>query len=104
MPDALGSDGRSHRWVGAVCVAGIRIKITDLRIVPQRVERPLGSLVDFNGNTRSYQLGGGNFVTTLIGDAVLERELRESARVQRWISDDARGAGTRRHEEGLIAS
>jgi L-alanine-DL-glutamate epimerase-like enolase superfamily enzyme len=43
-------------------VAGVRMKITDLRIVRLRVERELGSLIDYNGNTRSYQLGGGNFV------------------------------------------
>jgi D-galactarolactone cycloisomerase len=42
--------------------AGVRMKITDLRVVKLRVERDLGSLVDYNGNTRSYQLGGGNFV------------------------------------------
>ena len=42
--------------------AGVKMKITDLRIVPLRVERQLGSLVDYNGNTRKYQLGGGNFV------------------------------------------
>jgi L-alanine-DL-glutamate epimerase-like enolase superfamily enzyme len=42
--------------------AGTKMKITDLRVVTLRVERPLGSLVDFNGNTRTYQLGGGNFV------------------------------------------
>jgi len=42
--------------------AGVKMKITDLRIIPLRVEREVGSLIDFNGNTRSYQLGGGNFV------------------------------------------
>ena len=42
--------------------AGTKIKITDLRLVALRIERQLGSLVDFNGNTRNYQLGGGNFV------------------------------------------
>jgi L-alanine-DL-glutamate epimerase-like enolase superfamily enzyme len=43
-------------------LAGVKMKITDLRIIPLRIERQLGSLVDYNGNTRSYQLGGGNFV------------------------------------------
>ena len=42
--------------------AGTKMKITDLRLVSLRVERQVGSLVDFNGNTRNYQLGGGNFV------------------------------------------
>jgi L-alanine-DL-glutamate epimerase-like enolase superfamily enzyme len=42
--------------------AGIKMKITDLRVVRLRVERELGSLVDYGGGTRSYQLGGGNFV------------------------------------------
>ena len=42
--------------------AGVPMKITDLRIVPLRVERQLGTLIDFVGNTRSYQLGGGNYI------------------------------------------
>jgi L-alanine-DL-glutamate epimerase-like enolase superfamily enzyme len=42
--------------------AGIKMKITDLRVVRLRVERELGSLVDYGGSTRTYQLGGGNFV------------------------------------------
>ena len=33
--------------------AGTKMKITDLRLVSLRVERQLGSLVDFNGNTRN---------------------------------------------------
>jgi L-alanine-DL-glutamate epimerase-like enolase superfamily enzyme len=43
-------------------LAGVSAKITDVRIVPLRVMKELGSLVDFNGGTRSYRLGGGNFV------------------------------------------
>jgi len=43
-------------------LAGVNAKITDVRIVPLRVMKELGSLVDFNGGTRSYRLGGGNFV------------------------------------------
>lgn len=43
-------------------LAGINLKVTDLRIVPLRVVRDVGSLVDFRGNTRSYQLGGGSFI------------------------------------------
>ena len=42
--------------------AGMKMKIADLRIVPLRLEKQLGTLVDYNGNTRSYQRGGGNFV------------------------------------------
>ncbi len=42
--------------------AGITMKITDLKVRPLRVVREVGSLVDFAGNTRTYQLGGGNFV------------------------------------------
>src|SRR5215212_7677649 len=43
-------------------LAGVRAKITDVRIVPLRVVKEVGSLVDFAGGTRSYRLGGGNFV------------------------------------------
>ncbi|MEO6080373.1 MAG: mandelate racemase/muconate lactonizing enzyme family protein [Steroidobacteraceae bacterium] len=43
-------------------LAGVNIKITDVRIVPLRVIKEVGSLVDFAGGTRSYRLGGGSFV------------------------------------------
>jgi L-alanine-DL-glutamate epimerase-like enolase superfamily enzyme len=43
-------------------LAGVKAEITDVRVAPLRVVKELGSLVDFAGGTRSYRLGGGNFV------------------------------------------
>src|SRR5271170_7483367 len=41
---------------------GARIKITDVRIVPLRVMKDLGSYPDWLGNPRPIRIGGGAFV------------------------------------------
>src|ERR1700686_5681887 len=41
---------------------GARIKITDVRIVPLRTVKDLGSYPDWLGNPRPIRIGGGAFV------------------------------------------
>ena len=41
---------------------GARIKITDVRIVPLRTIKDLGSYPDWLGNPRSIRIGGGAIV------------------------------------------
>jgi L-alanine-DL-glutamate epimerase-like enolase superfamily enzyme len=41
---------------------GMRLKITDVRLLRLRLVKELGSYIDFNGRPRSYRLGGNSYV------------------------------------------
>lgn len=47
---------------GIKALAAGRIKITEVRIQPIKLEKDVGSFVDYIGRTLSYRIGGGNIV------------------------------------------
>jgi len=46
---------------------GARVKVTDVKVVPLKVSKDLGSYPDWLGNPRPIKIGGG-FITEVITD------------------------------------
>jgi D-galactarolactone cycloisomerase len=54
--------GAAALWDAVRANAAGRLKITEIRQVPLRIVRPLGSYPDFLGNPRAVNIGGGAFL------------------------------------------
>ena len=59
---SAGAFGAMALWDSARADAAGRVKITEIRQVPLRITKPLGSYPDFLGNPRVVNIGGGAFL------------------------------------------